>query len=229
VRYLEVSALCSGYGSTRILNEVSLEVDAGEVVALFGRNGVGKTTLLKTILSYLPVNEGDVRIAGSEVSRLSTHAIIRLGVAYVAQERALFANLTVRENLALAGRGAGRDQIESALDLFPRIGERLDQRAGTLSGGEQKMLLLTRTLASAAELVLLDEIVEGVQPNLLGWFQDGIGRLRAAGACLLLVEQNLAFALPIADRYYVMSGGRIVESSDVDDGAHERIRRHLVL
>lgn len=226
---LKVSGLSTGYGSTQVLSGVSFALDQGSVLSVFGRNGVGKTTLLRGILGLLPVSEGDVEIMGRSVRGRPTHQIIREGVAFAAQEQSIFPDHTVRANLEIADRVAGRGNIESLLDQFPRIRERLDQKAGTLSGGEQKMLLAVRTLGTARTLAILDEIVEGVQPNLLAMFQEAIVSARARGLSILLVEQHLGFALPLSDQFLVISGGRVVDEGPVTTRTADDVRQHLIL
>lgn len=226
---LATEDLCAGYGSTQILRDVSLEVGDAEVVVLLGRNGVGKTTLLRTALGYLSPTGGSVRLGGADVTGWSTHRIIRQGVAYAGQDNSVFVDLTVSDNLEIAMKRGDKQQLEELLELFPRIRDRSHQRAGTLSGGEQKILLLTRTLATGHGLAVLDEISEGVQPSLLPAFQQAIRAARQRGMSVLLVEQNLGFALDLADRFYVMSGGMVVEEGLVDEATPERVNEHLVL
>lgn len=221
--------LCAGYGSTQILRQVSLEVGDGELVVVLGRNGVGKTTLLRTALGYLRPIAGSVTLGGADITGWPTHRIIRQGVGYAGQGNSVFVDLTVGDNLEIAMKRGDGQRLEELLLLFPRIRERSHQRAGTLSGGEQKILLLTRALASARRLVVLDEISEGVQPSLLPDFQQAIRATQQRGVSVLLVEQNLGFALTIADRFYVMSGGLVVEEGVVDEATPERVNAHLVL
>lgn len=226
---LEVRNLSTGYGTTRVLSDVSLSLTEGRVMAIFGRNGVGKTTLLRAILGLLPDTEGSVQLDGVEIRSMPTHQIVRRGVAYAAQEQGLFPDHTVLENLQIAMRGSRSNHLEALLDDFPRIRERGSQVAGTLSGGEQKMLLAVRTLATARRVAILDEIVEGVQPSLLAMFQQAIRHARERGLSILLVEQHLAFALPVSDDYLVISGGTVVESGRVTDQTASDIEQHLVL
>jgi len=229
VSAIAVHELVAGYGSTQILHGVSLEVGPGETVAVFGRNGVGKSTLLRAVLGFLPTR-GSVSLFGRKVTGWPTHRRIGLGVAYAPQERTIFAELTVRENLSVAASDRlAASRLAELFDLFPRLRERLGQRAGTLSGGEQKMLVLTRALATGAPLLLLDEIVEGVQPNLVAEFSAFLERERERGTSLLIVEQNLDFALPLADRYLVMAGGRFLEEGRVSPASRTVIEGHLTL
>lgn len=226
---LVVADLSAGYGSTEILHNLSLEVAEGEVVAVLGRNGVGKTTLLRTALGYLPAMSGSVMLGGNEVTNWPTHRIIKQGIGYAGQDNSVFIDLTVGDNLEIALRRGDEDRLKPLLALFPRIRERYQQRAGTLSGGEQKILLMTRTLASARSFAVFDEISEGVQPSLLPAFQEAIRDAVQRGVTVLLTEQNLAFALGLADRFYVMSGGLVVDDGVVDAATPERVRAHLVL
>lgn len=226
---LEVRDLSTGYGSTRVLENVNLSLEPGSVMTIFGRNGVGKTTLLRSILGLLPDTRGSVRLDGTEITQMPTHQIVRRGIAYAAQEQGLFPDHTVLENLQIAMRGSRSNHLEDLLNDFPRIREREGQVAGTLSGGEQKMLLAVRTLATAQRLAILDEIVEGVQPSLLSMFQQAIRHASERGLSVLLVEQHLAFAMPISTDYLVISGGTVVESGRVTERTATDIERHLVL
>ncbi|MSO26496.1 MAG: ATP-binding cassette domain-containing protein [Candidatus Nanopelagicales bacterium] len=226
---LEVEHLGTGYGTTQVVTDVSLSVEPGQIVAIFGRNGVGKTTLLRGIMGYLPLSCGRVLLDGEPISGKRTHVIVRAGVGYAAQERSIFSDLTVETNLKLARQGGDNREEEAMLNCFPRIRERMTQKAGTLSGGEQKMLIAVRTLANASRVAILDEIVEGVQPGLLGMFQEAVRRASSRGLSILLVEQHLNYALPLAHDFIVMSSGRVVEAGPVTGSSREQIERHLVL
>ncbi len=230
---LRLERVTAGYGGTVVLREVSLEVGSGEIVALLGRNGVGKSTLLKTAMGFLRPRSGSVAFAGARTNGEPPHRLARRGVAYVAQERALFADLSVAENLRL---GLPHDRVftERAAEvgeMFPVLGQRMSQKAGTLSGGEQKMLLLARALLGRPAVALVDEITEGLQPSVVDRLVGVLGAARLArGAAILLVEQNLRFALGVADRYAVMDNGEVVAQGHCGDpGAASAIERHLTV
>jgi urea transport system ATP-binding protein len=230
---LRMERVTAGYGGTVVLRDVSLHIGRGEIVALLGRNGVGKSTLLKTAMGYLRPRSGSVAFAGARTDGLPTHRLARRGIAYVPQERALFADLSVAENLRL---GLPRDRVfeERAAevgDMFPVLGGRLPQKAGTLSGGEQKMLLLARALIARPAVALVDEITEGLQPSVVERLVGVLGGARrATGTAMLLVEQNLRFALEVADRYVVMDNGELVAHGACGDpGAAAAVERHLTV
>jgi urea transport system ATP-binding protein len=228
---LEATSVQAGYGPTRIVDGVSLRIEQGEVVCLLGRNGMGKSTLLKSILGLIRRTAGSVLIAGHRVDDWPTHRIARLGVGYAAQERAVFHELTVADNLKLSqSRGVDHKAIASVLETFPTLATKLNQRAGSLSGGEQKMLVLAEAIAGSPDLVFLDEVVEGVQPSLVSRFLEVIQAVNHRnGSALLIVEQNIGFALKLATRFMVMSGGRIVEEGSTSDGTRASVERHFIL
>jgi len=230
---LACSNLTAGYGKVRIVRDVSVTVDAGECVTLLGKNGMGKTTLLKSLLGIANRHAGVVHVLGRDVSGWPTHRIVRLGVSYVPQEEPIFSDLTVGENLRLGGLHV-RDYAaaqQRVVTLFPRLGERLRQKAGTLSGGERKLLMIGRALLPEPKLVLLDEVSEGLQPSMRQVLVDALTAYRQErGASLFLVEQNLEFAFAAADRFAVLTGGSIVAEGLVGQpGARESIERHLTL
>ena len=230
---LEVEQLHAGYGRTPALFGVELSVAAGEIVALLGRNGVGKTTTLRSIMGLTTRSSGRVAFDGRSIERLPTHVIARLGVAYVPEDRGVFPGLSVGDNLRLgrlAGRGIATDQGQ-VMARFPVLAERLDQDANALSGGERQMLALGRALLAGPRLLLLDEFSEGLQPNLVKELAAGLEEIAASGVGILLVEQNALLALRISARCYVMEKGRVV-----DEGASSaflvdepRLREHLVI
>ncbi|MCK0198747.1 ABC transporter ATP-binding protein [Ancylobacter sp. 6x-1] len=227
---IEVQQLSSGYAGAKVIREVSLATAPGEILAVLGKNGMGKSTLLKAMMGLLPRMGGSVRFAGREATRLPPYAVARLGVGYVAQEKALFQDLTVEENLRLAVR---RTDFEVALAeverAFPFLLQRLKQRAGTLSGGEQKMLLMARSLAVGGKVLLIDEITEGLQPSVIDRLAGVIRDARARhGTTMLLVEQHLPFALAVADRWAVLDRGEIADTGAAGEpDAAARILRHL--
>ena len=230
---LEVERLTSGYGEAMVLRDVSLSLPPGQVLAIVGKNGMGKSTLLKTVMGFLPAASGRIRIAGEETTGLAPHRMARRKVAYSPQEQAIFQDLTVDENLRLGlanGRGYER-ALARISELFPFLAQRRRQRAGTLSGGEQKMLLVARALMFRPRLMLVDEITEGLQPSVT---ERVASALRAecgqSGVAILLIEQNVRFALSLADQYAVLTRGEIVAGGRVGEtGAEAAIREHLAL
>jgi branched-chain amino acid transport system ATP-binding protein len=209
---LAVDGLQAWYGESHVLHGVSFDVNAGEVVTLLGRNGVGKTTTLKSVMGMVERRTGSVRFAGRELTGLAADAIARAGIAICPEERGVFASLDVRENLLLPPqwRAGGLDLTE-IFRLFPNLRERLRSQGTKLSGGEQQMLAIARILRTGARLLLLDEPTEGLAPVIIEQIGRTIGTLKARGFTILLVEQNFNFAATIADRYYVMEHGRIVD------------------
>ncbi|MFT5532850.1 MAG: ABC-type branched-subunit amino acid transport system ATPase component [Burkholderiaceae bacterium] len=228
---LTVQGIDSGYGEAMVLKELSLSLQPGEILAILGKNGMGKSTLLKTLMGFIRPKKGAVSFFGDATTTWNPDRIARQRVAYIPQEQALFQDLTVRDNLGLA---LARDKdfavrFDAIADHFPFLKERMAQKAGTLSGGEQKMLLVARALICRPRLILIDEITEGMQPSVI---ERLIGILRQEreqfGTALLLVEQNVHFALAVADRYAVLELGCIVDTSATTDAdAHARITRHL--
>ncbi|MBO0701458.1 MAG: ATP-binding cassette domain-containing protein [Candidatus Dormibacteraeota bacterium] len=229
---LNVRALRSGYGSSEIVHGVDLEVDQGEIVGMIGRNGMGKTTLLKAIIGLLPRWEGTVELAGRDVTAQPAHRVIRSGLAYVPQEEALFGSFTVAENLqgSLLGGAGSRDALDEATDHFPFLRERAQQRAGTLSGGEQRMLLLARALAAVPRLLVIDEVCDGLHPPVVRRVVEVLSDYRRRhGMSVLIVEPNLRAVLDLADRVLVMKSGRIVlERERAAQDARTALERELV-
>ncbi len=230
---IAVEGLQGGYGESPVLRGVSLDVRPGEIFAILGKNGMGKTTLLKTIMGLLPARGGRTRLLGEDVTRWPPYRITRLGVSYVPQEKSIFQDLSVEENLRLALRepAAFGDRLDTVARWFPVLKARQRQRAGTLSGGEQKMLLIGRALLTRPRLVLVDEITEGLQPAMITRLQEVLAEERRAhGLTIVLVEQNVGFALALADRYAVLKVGTVVDSGRAGDaGARENVERHLVI
>jgi branched-chain amino acid transport system ATP-binding protein len=214
-----------------VVNGVDLEVRRGEIFALLGKNGMGKSTLLKTVMGFLPMRAGHAELFGESVDGLPPYRIARRAIAYTPQEQALFQDLTVRENLRLGLRDERRLQegIERVGAIFAFIPERLKQRAGTLSGGEQKMLLVARAMISRPSLMLVDEITEGLQPSVIDRLTEAFRHEReGAGTAILLIEQNVKFALSVADRYAILKLGEIADSGAVGDaGLQTRITNQL--
>jgi branched-chain amino acid transport system ATP-binding protein len=214
---LRIRDVHAGYGATPILFGVSLEVRAGEAVALLGKNGMGKTTLMKTAIGFLKPWRGAIELDGRDLTRLTPHAIARLGIGLVPENRRIFPGLTVRENLELglsaaADRSAAlrRRRLEEVFQHFPRLAERIDQPGKTLSGGEQQMLAIARVMMAGARLILMDEPTQGLAPAFIRHIRDMIGELKRLGVTVLLVEQNARVALSVCDRGYLMEKGLIV-------------------
>jgi urea transport system ATP-binding protein len=212
------------YGGSHILRDVSVEVAPGKVTALLGRNGVGKTTLLRTIMGLVPAARGTIAFRGADLTRAPPHVRVRAGIGYVPQGREIFPRLSVRENLlmGLAARPARAAALpEAAMALFPALGTMLSRRGGDLSGGQQQQLAIARALAAGPSLLILDEPTEGIQPSIIKDIERAIRTLAATGRmAILLVEQYYDFARSLADRYLVMERGEIVrrgEGSAMDD------------
>ena len=211
---LEVANLHAFYGESHILHGVDFRVDKGEVVTLLGRNGAGRTTTLRAILGLTGARSGSIRINGVESIAMATHRIAHLGLGYCPEERGIFASLSCEENLllppAVGKNGAGMSLAE-IYAMFPNLAERRDSQGTRLSGGEQQMLAVARILRTGASLLLLDEISEGLAPVIVQALARMIRMLKAKGYTVVMVEQNFRFAAPLADRFYVMEHGRIVE------------------
>jgi branched-chain amino acid transport system ATP-binding protein len=209
---LSVSNLEAWYGESHILHGISFSVNAGEVVTLLGRNGAGKTTTLKSIMGIIGKRSGSVRFNGQDIIRSPSDKIARLGVAFCPEERGIFASLDVRENLLLPPvvrpGGLSLDQI---FDLFPNLKERLKSQGTKLSGGEQQMLAIARILRTGASFLMLDEPTEGLAPVIIQQIGHTIARLKKEGFTILLVEQNFRFASTVADRYYIVEHGKIID------------------
>lgn len=210
---LHVQGLHAFYGESHILHGVDLSVCAGEVVTLLGRNGAGRTTTLRALLGLVGKRSGSVIIHGQEAIDLPPHRIARLGVGYCPEERGIYASLTAEENLLLPPEVApGGMPIDEIYGMFPNLRERRDAQGTRLSGGEQQMLAVARILRTGAKLLLLDEISEGLAPVILQGLARTVQALRERGYTIVMVEQNFRFAAPLADRFYIMEHGRIVES-----------------
>ena len=228
---LQLNAVTSGYKTSVVLRDVSLTIGAGEAVALLGKNGMGKSTLLKTVMGYLPKKSGAIELAGGDVTRFAPHKIARLGIAYAAQEQALFADLSIRDNLrlGLVKESTFDERFTEIEPVFPVFKARLKQYAGTLSGGEQKMLLLARALMMRPSVILLDEITEGLQPSVIDRLAEALlWEREKRGTAMLIVEQNVPFALKVADRFVVLKQGEIVDEGNARAGeAVEQVFNHL--
>lgn len=227
---LELDGIETGYGETRVVHGLNLTVAKGTLHALLGRNGVGKSTTLKSAIGLLPLSVGRISFDGSVISNRPPHVISRLGVAFVPETRDIFGALTVRENLQLAGRlgGANSDwNLERVLDFFPNLSNRINQSGDALSGGEQQMLAIGRALMANPSILLLDEPTEGLAPIIIQQIFRKLAELKGEGLTILLVEQNLNFALGLADEISLMGRGEIVwrgsaEALRTDEQTHTR-------
>ena len=222
---LEVSGLRAGYGGTEVLRGLDIRVDAGEVVAVLGANGVGKTTLNKVLSGVLPARAGSVRFAGVDVTGAGAAAIVSAGLIHVPEGRRIFPDLTVRENLVLGSfrraRARRAANLARVLDIFPRLRERIGQAAGTLSGGEQQMLAIGRGLMAEPRLLILDEPSLGLSPLLVEQMFDLVRRLHGEGLSVLLVEQNVVQSLEIAGRAYILENGACALSGPAASLRHD--------
>ena len=222
---LALDAVDAYYDRSHVLQSISMEVQSGAVVALLGRNGAGKSTTLKAVMGIVPVRAGRVRFDGTDITGLTTHRVARLGVAYVPEDRGVFASLSVQEHLTLADVRGGWPPAR-IYEAFPRLAERRDHRGTQLSGGEQQMLSIARALTLAPRLLILDEPTEGLAPVIVEEIATIAERLKSEGLTMLLVEQNYPFAARIADRVYVLGKGRIrwegmpVELDEDEDVKH---------
>ena len=215
---LRVSGLHAYYGESHILHGVDFSVNRGEVVTLLGRNGAGRTTTFKALLGLVGIRSGSVMIDGREAIGLPPHRIAHLGVGYCPEERGIYASLSAEENLLLPPvGGSGGMSIEEIYGMFPNLKERRDTQGTRLSGGEQQMLAVARTLRTGAKLLLLDEISEGLAPVIVQGLSRTIHDLRGRGYTIVLAEQNFRFAAPLADRFYIMEHGRIVQGFDASE------------
>jgi branched-chain amino acid transport system ATP-binding protein len=228
---LQVDSINTFYGKAQILFDLSLEVGSGEVVALLGRNGAGKTTTFKSIIGIVPPRTGCVTFKGNEIHRLPPHKSCMLGLGYVPEDRRIFSRLTVWENLEV-GKQPARSQRtvwtpERLFELFPNLGEKSDQYGGNLSGGEQQMLTIARTLMGNPHIIILDEPSEGLAPVIVDQLAKIIGRLKEVGVSVLLAEQNLNFARSVCDRAYIVQQGRICHESPMDELSREICEKYL--
>jgi branched-chain amino acid transport system ATP-binding protein len=226
---LELDAVSAGYGETVVLEGIGLRLDEGETISLIGRNGVGKTTLLATVMGHNTLHGGDVRLHGKTIARLAPHRRNWAGLGYVPQEREIFPSLTVRENLEVAARQGGWT-LDKVFALFPRLAERQDNRGNQLSGGEQQMLAIARALIGNPTVVLMDEPSEGLAPVIVEELARVVKRLAASeGLTMILVEQNTRLALDISPRTAVLDRGRIVYDGPSDTLKRDPERLHQLI
>lgn len=228
---LEVNTISVAYGPAQILRDLSLTVQAGEILCLLGRNGAGKTTTMKAIMGLLPLMSGDIRLDGEMISDRPAHRIPKAGIGYIPQGRRLFTELSVAQNLeiGLMARGSSAEVLDDVLTLFPRLRERFHQRAETLSGGEQQMLATARALCLRPKVLLLDEPAEGLQPSMIDAIREVISVMRDRGTAILLVEQRVDAVLSIADRVAFIENGSNLETLDIAAlrADHSILERHL--
>lgn len=227
-RLLELAEVSAGYGEAVVLDGISLALDAGSTLAVLGRNGMGKTTLIRTMLAHVKPTRGEVRVHGRDCTGARPDAIARCGIAYVPEGRGIFPNLSVRENLQLAARPGARGSawtLDRVLDVFPRLRERLGHGGQQLSGGEQQMLALARALMSRPRVLLLDEPSLGLAPKVIEAVFGFVRTIREEGTAIVLVEQNARLALETADRAIVMQRGRVALEGPARELAHDpRVR-----
>lgn len=217
---LDIAELSSGYGEAMVLRNVSLSIRPGEIFALLGKNGMGKSTLLKTVLGFLPAKRGKITLFGEDVTSLPTHLIARKAIAYTPQEQTLFQDLTVEDNLRLGLRDdrGFAEGLARVREYFPIVGKRLSQKAGTLSGGEQKMLIVSRALLGSPRFMMIDEISEGMQPSMIQRLTEILlAERKRTGTAIFIVEQNVPFAFSMADRYAVLKIGEIADDGVAGD------------
>lgn len=232
---LNVDQLRGGYGPTEVIHGLSIEIWRGQIFSLIGKNGMGKSTLLKLLLGLLVPTSGTITFDGSSIAGDAPNAIIARSVAYVPQAHALFQDLTVEQNLRLGALGIPKadfqERIRTSFSYFPFLRDRLRQKAGTLSGGEQKMLLLARALIPRPKLILIDEVSEGVQPMVVQRMGQVLNNAaKVDGMSILLVEQNIEFALGLSDRFAVINQGNLVEQGDPSEiGVRQKAEAHLTI
>lgn len=230
---LSVQGLQVSYGRAQVLFGVDVQVAAGSLVCLMGRNGVGKTTLLKAVMGVLPARAGSITFDGRDITRMKVHERVRLGLGYVPQGHESFPQLTVAENLQVAREavpGARPGALDEALDLFPALRGLLRRRAGFLSGGQQQQLAIARALVTEPRMLLLDEPTEGIQPSIVREIEAAITSLHeVSGLAILLVEQYLELALRLAQRFVILDAGEVVRSGDRDELRDESVRHLLAV
>jgi len=225
---LELINISTFYGEGQVLTNVSLKIEEGSVVALLGRNGMGKTTMVRSIIGFTPPRSGVIRFKGKEIQSTPPHQICQMGLALVPQGRRLFPSLSVEENLTIAARGEGWD-LKKVHSLFPILNDRARQRGNLLSGGEQQMACIARALLTNPDFLLMDEPSEGLAPLVIREIGDVLLQLKKEGLSMLLVEQNVPLAMRVADYVYILSNGQIVHYSSAEElaGNQELLAKHI--
>jgi len=230
---LSLSNISASYDGSRILRNVSLAVPAGKVVCLMGRNGVGKTTTLKSVLGLVKLDTGSIKLGESELTALKPEQRVRLGLGYVPQGREIFPNLTVMENLRIGAVAQGKTlngEVERVFELFPVLKEMTQRKGGILSGGQQQQLAIARALLTDPKVLLLDEPTEGIQPNIIDQIGETIKKLRQSGRLgILLVEQYLEFCLDVGDSFYIMDRGSVVAEGPIGRLNDDIVKQHLTV
>jgi urea transport system ATP-binding protein len=230
---LELARVSAFYGNSRALQDVNMHVASGEFLAVLGRNGVGKTTLMRSILGLMDRVTGQLKLDGQDISALLTHQRARAGIAHVPQGRGILPRFTVRENLRLgtfAARKTGGDIEEWILDLFPMLRDYMDRYGGNLSGGQQQQLAIARALLAQPKVILLDEPTEGIQPNIVEQIEEVIIRLnQERGIAIVLVEQNVEFARRASKRFILLEKGRVVAAGPVAELTNDLVQRHMAV
>ncbi|GAA3390097.1 urea ABC transporter ATP-binding subunit UrtE [Cryptosporangium minutisporangium] len=228
---LTVEKLNVSYGRAQVLFDVDVELQAGSLMCVMGRNGVGKTTLLNAVMGVVPTGSGRVLFEGRDVTKTPTHARVKAGMGYVPQGHETFGQLTVAENLwvTLEAVGGPRTAVDEALDLFPALRKFLKRRAGFLSGGQAQQLAIAQALVTGPKLLILDEPTEGIQPSIILEIEGAIAELHRSGLAILVVEQYLEFALRLADAFVVLDAGEVVHSGSREELGDDRVRRLLAV
>ncbi len=230
---LNINDIKVNYGKSKVISGISIQIEAGEKLAVLGRNGVGKTTLLKAVMGVLPLSEGAIMLEGRNISKQLPHLRSQHGIAYVPQGREIIPDLTVEENLELGGYAHTKDleaQKNKILDFFPALNVHLKRKGGVLSGGQQQQLAIARALMSNPKILLLDEPTEGIQPNIVTEIARILDRIRKEmDITLVIVEQNLKFARKIADQYVIIQKGKIVSEGKMADIEEDMIKKYLAV
>ncbi|MEM2136041.1 MAG: urea ABC transporter ATP-binding subunit UrtE [Candidatus Jordarchaeaceae archaeon] len=227
---LAIENLTASQGSTEILRNVSLTVGDGTIVSLIGRNGVGKTTLMKAIMGLIPIKRGDIFFKNMNIKSLPPDKRANLGIGYVPQGRGIFPYLTVRENLTVGIKRSNKWDMDEVLELFPMLKSIMNRLGGNLSGGQQQQLAIARVLLRKPKLILMDEPTEGIQPSIVSQIQEAIKKInKEKGVAILLVEQYLDFAMDVAEQVYIMDCGRIVFEGKVEELEDEQVKNYLTI